>query len=128
MGADLVLIANYLNTSLDCIRNHYNRHCSSNAQKGLNLLQPINTQMNRAFSEFQESGVMRRGEGLHQQSPSSVVLKRYVRRTLDQKTHESEFEEWKEEQKRQQNQTTIVLSFEELYERFAQKRTHEEIF
>jgi hypothetical protein len=125
MGADLVLIANYLNTSLDCIRNHYNRHCSSNAQKGLGLLQPINTQMNQAFFEFQESGVVAREASLN--PSSSVVLKRYVRRTLDQKTHEREFEVWKEEQKRQQKQNTTVLSFEELYERFAQKRTHEEM-
>jgi hypothetical protein len=124
IGGDLGLIANYLNTSLDCIRNHYNRHCSSNAQKGLNLLQPINTQMNRAFTEFQESGVVVREERLNQQQ---VVLKRYVRRTLDGKTHKREFEEWKEDQKRQQSQNTTVLSFEELYERFTSKRTHDEM-
>jgi hypothetical protein len=129
MNGDLVLIANYLNTSLDCIRNHYNRHCSSNAQKGLNLLQPINTQMNRAFTEFQESGVVTREERMNQQNPSpSVQLKRYVRRTLDKKIHEREFEVWKGEQKRQQNQNTTVLSFEELYERFtSRKRSHDEM-
>jgi uncharacterized protein YheU (UPF0270 family) len=82
--------------------------------------------MNQAFSEFQDSGVVASEVPLN--PSSSVVLKRYVRRTLDEKTHEREVEEWKEEQKRQQSQTTIVLSFEELYERFAQKRTHEEIF
>ncbi len=117
MSEDLVLLANYLNTSMDCIRNHYNRHCSSNAQKGLNLLQPINTQMNQAFSEFQESAVVVREERLNAQYPSSPVmgLKRYVRRTLDQKTHEREFEAWKQERMRQQKQNTSIPSFEEIY-------------
>jgi hypothetical protein len=95
----------------------------------LGLLQPINTQMNQAFSEFQESGVVTREERTNQQNPSTVVtLKRYVRRTLDKRIHEREFEVWKWEQMRQHNQNTTVLSFEELYERFtSRKRSHDEM-
>jgi len=114
MGADLVLIANYLNTSLDCIRNHYNRHCSSNAQKGLNLFQPISGEMNKTFIESQEGGVVPLEEMEQHKDP---VIKRYVRRTLDKVTHEHEFESWKQELERNQNQNTYIPSFEELYER-----------
>ena len=78
--------------------------------------------MNRAFSEFQESGVVRREERSNQQKTSPVALRRYVRRTLDRKTHEQEFEAWEHKFEKEHQQNTHVPSFEESYERFAQKR------
>jgi hypothetical protein len=55
-------------------------------------------------------------EPIRSQECSPMTLKRYVRRTLDKKIHEQEFDAWEQERKRQQPQNTSVLSFAELYE------------
>src|SRR5438105_3969935 len=68
----------YLNTSLDCIRNHYNRH-RSQVQKGLSLLQPLTQDMRDAFQEFQDS------IPLEEEVTESTFYKRYVRQSLDQR-------------------------------------------
>jgi hypothetical protein len=77
MDMYLFLVSNYLNTSLSCIRNHYNRH-PSQMQKGLTLLQPISGQMGDAFKEFQNSISVSSTDELQDNNR----WKRYVRRTL----------------------------------------------
>ena len=113
MESDFVTVSNYLNTSLDCLRNNYNRHCSSNAQKGLNLLQPISVEMNEAFTSFQNGGLV----SLDELIGEKVVIKRYVRQTLDQTTNEHEFKTWKQELERYKTQNSAIPSYEELYNR-----------
>ena len=111
MDMDLVLVSNYLNTSLSCIRNHYNRH-SSQMQKGLNLLQPISGQMGDAFKEFQKSVSVSSTEELQESSR----WKRYVRHTLDQEVHEKEFQEWKDSFEKHRRENPSCPTFEELNE------------
>jgi hypothetical protein len=118
MDMDLVLVSNYLNTSLNCIRNHYNRH-TSQMQKGLALLQPISGQMKDSFKEFQNSVSVSSTE----EPQENKRWKRYVRRTLDQEVHEKEFQEWREVLERHRKENPTCPTFEELYES-AKKRKH----
>jgi hypothetical protein len=123
MDMDLVLVSNYLNTSLNCIRNHYNRH-SSQMQKGLNLLQPISGQMEDAFKEFQNSVSVLSTE----EPQENKRCKRYVRRTLDQEAHEKEFQEWREALEKHRGENPSCPTFVELYESSgAKKRRHHDV-
>jgi hypothetical protein len=117
MDMDLVLVSNYLNTSLNCIRNHYNRHASQ-MQKGLTLLQPISGQMEDSFKEFQNSITVLSTE----EPQENKRWKRYVRRTLDQDVHEKEFQEWREALERHRKEDPACPTFEELYERNGSKK------
>jgi hypothetical protein len=119
MDMDLVLVSNYLNTSLSCIRNHYNRH-SSQMQKGLTLLQPISGQMEDTFKEFQNSVSVLSTE----EPQENKRWKRYVRRTVEQDMHEKEFQEWREALERHRKENPSCPTFEELYERNGSKRKH----
>jgi hypothetical protein len=110
MDMDLVLVSNFLNTSLSCIQNHYNRHASQ-MQKGLALLQPISENMRDAFQEFQNS------IPLEQEITESTRYKRYVRRTLDDETHKKEFDHWKESFEAYRRENPSCPTFGELYER-----------
>jgi hypothetical protein len=117
MDMDLVLVSNYLNTSLTCIRNHYNRHASQ-MQKGLTLLQPISGQMEDAFKEFQNSITVLSTE----EPQENKRWKRYIRRALDQAVHEKEFQEWKDALERHRKENPSCPTFEELYERNGSKK------
>jgi hypothetical protein len=50
MDSQLNIVADYLNTSLNCIQNNYNRH-KTQLTKALNVLQPITKEMNEVITE-----------------------------------------------------------------------------
>jgi hypothetical protein len=115
MEIDLTLVSNYLNTSLNCIRNHYNRHVSQ-VQKGLNLLQPLSEEMKNVFQGFQNSIV------LEQEIPESTPFKRYVRHALDQEIHKKEFQQWTESFETHRRENPSCPAFAELYESYGTKK------
>jgi hypothetical protein len=51
MDTQLNLVADYLNTSLNCIQNNYNRH-KTQLKTALNLLQPVSKEVGKAFEQF----------------------------------------------------------------------------
>src|SRR6185369_7847774 len=86
LESNLTLVADYLNTSLNCIKNNYNRHVKE-LKKALDLLQPITTEMSEAFETFKDINP----------TPLEDVnsrFKRYVRITLDASQHEKQYQEW----------------------------------
>ena len=114
IGVQFELVADYLNISLNCIRNNYNRHVTE-LKKALNLLQPITTEMNSAFKSFKDSNP----------TPLEDVnsrFKRYVRTSLDQEKHEKEYQEWTKEFEKFQKESKSPSSFDEVYGRNATKR------
>ena len=115
LDSNLVLAANYLNTSLDCIRNNYNRS-KTDLTKGFNLLQPISKEMNQAFESFKTIISI---EELEKETPK---FKRYIRTTLNDEIHLKEFQEWKKRFEILRNENGSILSFEELYEQPSKKR------
>jgi hypothetical protein len=51
LGSQLHLVADYLNTSLNCIENNYNRH-KTQLKNALTRLQPVSKEMGEAFEQF----------------------------------------------------------------------------
>ena len=51
MDSQLHLVADYLNTSLNCLQNNYNRH-KTQLKNALNLLQPVSKELGEAFEQF----------------------------------------------------------------------------
>jgi hypothetical protein len=51
LDSQLHLVADYLNTSLNCIENNYNRH-KTQLKNALTLLQPVSKEMGEAFEQF----------------------------------------------------------------------------
>jgi hypothetical protein len=51
LDSQLNLVADYLNTSLNCIQNNYNRH-KTQLKNALTLLQPVSKEMNDVFEQF----------------------------------------------------------------------------
>jgi hypothetical protein len=112
-------VADYLNTSLNCIQNNYNRH-KTQLKTALNLLQPVSKEMGKAFEQFKAIS-----PSIVENSVKEIPknLERYVRKTLDEQQHQKEFREWliKLEMFRKENPS--YPSFDELYGRTAKKRT-----
>jgi len=106
---NLNLVADYLNTSLNCIRNNYNRHVTE-LKKALNLLQPITTEMNEAFESFKETNPT-------PFSDTNSRFKRYVRTSLEKEKHDKEYQEWMIEFEKFQKESKSPLSFGEIYGR-----------
>jgi hypothetical protein len=119
MDTQLNLVADYLNTSLNCIQNNYNRH-KTQLKTALNLLQPVSKEMKNAFEQFKVISPSIVEDKLNEVPKN---LERYVRMTLDEQLHQKEFREWliKLEMFRKENPS--YPSFDELYGRTAKKRT-----
>jgi hypothetical protein len=81
----LNLVADYLNTSLNCIQNNYNRH-KTQLKNALNLLQPMTKEMGEMFEEFTTSS-MSFIEDAMKEAPKK--FNRYVRKTFGHGTTSS---------------------------------------
>jgi hypothetical protein len=90
MDSQLHLVADYLNTSLNCIQNNYNRH-KTQLMNALTLLQPVSKEMNEAFDKFKvDSGSL--AEDALKEAPKK--MERYIRMSLDEEQHRKDFEWW----------------------------------
>jgi hypothetical protein len=88
LDSQLNLVADYLNTSLNCIQNNYNRH-KTQLKNALTLLQPVSKEMGEAFEQFKGiTGSLT--EDTMKEAPKK--FDRYVRKTLE---HEQDCKKWK---------------------------------
>src|SRR5689334_1456294 len=74
--------------------------------------------MGNAFNVFQNTIPF----SLTDEIQENIQWKRYVRRSLDSKTHEKEFQEWRDGLERHRKENPSHPSFEELYERSGAKK------
>jgi hypothetical protein len=88
MDMDVVLVSNYLNTSLSCIRNHYNRHASQ-MQKSLATNLWTNGGGIQRVSKFYFSLVDR---GATRKQWMETICSTHFGSNLDEK----EFQEWRD--------------------------------
>jgi hypothetical protein len=122
MDVQLNLVADYLNTSLNCIQNNYNRH-KTQLKKALNILQPVSKEMNEVFEEFKSASVSL-VESVLKEAPKK--MNRYVRRTLDEEQHRVEYAEWKKEFDQFRVECPEYPSFDEMYGRVMKRRKKKE--
>jgi hypothetical protein len=119
MDTQLNLVADYLNTSLNCIQNNYNRH-KTQLKTALNLLQPVSKEMKTVFEQFKSISPLI-VENAVKEMPKN--LERYVRMCLDEQQHQKEFREWLLKLEMFRKENPLYPSFDELYGRTAKKRT-----
>jgi len=119
MDSQLNIVADYLNTSLHCIQNNYNRH-KTQLNKALNVLRPITNEMKEMFSEVKQVSKPLVRNTLKQ--PTTKVFDRYVRKTLDNEQHLSEYGQWQKEFEEFRNKNPSYPSFDELYGNLSKKR------
>jgi hypothetical protein len=113
-----MLNADYLNTSLNCIQNNYNRH-KTQLKNALNLLQPVTKEMGEMFEEFKSSS-MRFIEDAMKEAPKK--FNRYVRKTLDMEQHRADYAQWHTEFEAFQKENPSYPSFDEVYGKVVKKR------
>src|SRR5579872_1043365 len=109
---NLLLVANYLNTSLNCVRNNYDRS-KSDLNTALDLLQPINGELSQTIEGFKDNiGSM---VDLNSVKNAQIKFKRYVRTTLNETLHKAQFKKWMSEFKRFKREHSKFTSFDEVY-------------
>jgi hypothetical protein len=118
LDSQLHLVADYLNTSLNCIQNNYNRH-KTQLKNALNILQPVSKEMNEAFDKFKDGSGSIVEEAL-KEAPKK--MERYVRMSLDEEQHRIDFGEWWIKLEEFQKENPSCPSFEELYGKVIMKR------
>jgi hypothetical protein len=123
LDSQLHLVADYLNTSLNCIQNNYNRH-KTQLKNALNILQPVSKEMDEAFEEFKSNSGSIVEETL-KEAPKK--FERYVRKTLEAEQHQEEFNKWREELEMFQKENPSYPSFEELYGKVTTRRKRKNI-
>ena len=87
-------------------------------------MQPISVEMRNAFNTFQNAIPF----SLTEEIQENTRWKRYVRRSLDSKVHEKEFQECRDALERHRKENPSHPSFAELYERSGvKKRKHTDV-
>jgi hypothetical protein len=119
MDSQLNLVADYLNTSLNCIQNNYNRH-KTQLTKALDLLQPITKEMSAMFIDVIQGSKELVEKTLRQ--PSTKVFDRYVRKTVDTVQHDADYAHWRKEFEEFRKKHPSYPSFDELYKKVVKKR------
>jgi hypothetical protein len=122
LDSQLNLVADYLNTSLNCIENNYNRH-KTQLKNALTLLQPVSKEMGEAFEQFKGISVSL-VENSMKEAPKR--FDRYVRKTLEEEQHVNEYKEWQNELEAFQKENPSYPSFDEIYGKVTMKRKRNE--
>src|SRR5579872_4666161 len=116
---NLLLVANYLNTSLNCIRNNYDRS-KSDLNTALDLLQPISTELNQTIEGFKDNiGSM---VDLNSVQNAHIKFKRYVRNTLNESLHKTQFKKWMKEFKKFKRDQSEIISFDDVYGKTSKRK------
>ena len=118
LDTQLNLVADYLNTSLNCIQNNYNRH-KTQLKTALNLLQPVTKEMGEFFEEFKMASIDLI-EDVLKEAPKK--FQRYIRKTLDLEQHRADYAQWCEEFEKFREENPSHPSFDELYGKLVKKR------
>jgi hypothetical protein len=122
LDSQLHLVADYLNTSLNCIENNYNRH-KTQLKNALTLLQPVSKEMGEAFEQFKStSGPL--VEETMKEAPKR--FDRYVRKTLEEEQHAKEYNKWQNGLEVFQKENPSYPSFDEMYGKVTTKRKRKE--
>jgi hypothetical protein len=122
LDSQLNLVADYLNTSLNCIQNNYNRH-KTQLKNALTLLQPVSKEMGEVFEQFKgiTGSIV---EDTMKEAPKK--FDRYVRKTLEHEQHEQDCKKWNSELEAFQKENPTYPSFDELYGKVIKKRKRKE--
>ena len=118
LDTQLNLVADYLNTSLNCIQNNYNRH-KTQLKTALNLLQPVTKEMGEMFEDFKIASIDLIEDSL-KEAPKK--FQRYVRKTLDLEQHRADYAQWCKEFEKFREENPSHPSFDELYGKLVKKR------
>jgi hypothetical protein len=122
LDTQLNLVADYLNTSLNCIQNNYNRH-KTQLKNAWTLFQPVSKEMGEVFEQFKGiTGSL--VEDTMKEAPKR--FDRYVRKILDAERHEDDCKKCKLNWANSRRSIHRIPSFDELYGKVIKKRKRKE--